>query len=161
MRTMPDETTSQPPRAHAFGIATALMCALAGGAVWCLLSLYSRSELAGFAFVVAVLVAWVLRAHGHANRISGALLAAACVVLASLYAFYLQAIAQVAALLGLPMRVVLRQMGADMALAITRTNLAGWNLFVIAAAAALAAGLMLRRTRTRQGKAQPPRREAR
>ena len=31
---------------HAMGIATAAMCALAGGAVWCLLSLYLRSELA-------------------------------------------------------------------------------------------------------------------
>lgn len=142
---MPDETSSHPPRARALGIATALMCALAGGAVWCLLSLYSRSELPGFAFVIAVLVAWVLRGHGHASRWSGTLLAPTCVVLASLYAFYLQAVAQVAALFSLPMRVALRQMGTDMAFAIARTNLAGWNLLIVAAAAALSVALMLRR----------------
>ena len=147
MRTMRDETTRQPQRARALGIATALMCALAGGAVWCLLSLYSRSELAGFAFIVAALVAWALRAHGYASRWSGALLAVACVLLASFYAFYLQAVAQVAALLGLPMRVALRQMGTDMAFAIARGNLAGWNTLIIAVAAALAAALVLRRGR--------------
>ena len=58
---MQRETSSNNKRAHALGIATALMCALAGGAVWCLLSLYSRSDLAAFAFVVALLIAWALQ----------------------------------------------------------------------------------------------------
>lgn len=135
----------RPP--NAIGIATALMCALAGGAVWCLLSIYSRSELPVFAFMVALLVVWALRTHGYAGRWFGAALALACVALASLYAFSLQAVAQIAALLGLPMRTAMQQMGPAMAVDIAWANLRGWNLVIVAAAAAWAVGWMLRRTR--------------
>lgn len=139
----PFRAEQRPP--SALGIATALMCALAAGAVWCLLAIYSRSELAAFAFVVALLVVWALRSHGYAGRRSGAVLAALCVLLASLYAFCLQAVVQVAALLGLPMRTAMRQMGADMAIHLAWTNLRGWNLAIVAVAAACAVFGMLRR----------------
>jgi len=65
------------------------------------------------------------------------------VALAALYAFYLQAIAQVASLLGLSMRSVLGQMGAGMALDIARANAQGWNLLVIGSAAVAAGAAML------------------
>jgi len=130
-------------RPRAIGVATALMCALAGGAVWCVVSMYSRSELPGFAFVVAAFVVWTLRAHGYAARPTGVFVAVLSVALAALYAFYLQAIAQVASLLGLSMRSVLGQMGAGMALDIARANAQGWNLLVIGSAAVAAGAAML------------------
>lgn len=141
---MPSDTAIGTNRPRAIGIATALMSALAGGAVWCLLSLYSRGELAGFAFVVAVVVAWALRAHGFAGSWLGGLLAAACVLLAAVYASCLQAVAQIASLLGLSMRATLIQMEPSMAIAIARANLSGWNAAIIAAAVALGIVLMLR-----------------
>ena len=110
---------------HALGIATALMCALAAGAVWCLLSLYSRGPLAPFAFIVAALIAWVLRKHGYAQRPVGA-----------------------ASLLGLPMRDAFRQIDPAMAFDIARANLWGWSGVVIACAAVGAAWLMLRGRRS-------------
>ena len=136
-----------PKRLHALGIATAVMCALAGGAVWCLLSLYMRSDLAVFAFVVTLLVTWALRAHGYGGAWGGALLAAACVVFGAVYAFYLQAVAQVASLLGLSMRSTFLQIDPAMALAIARANLTGMNGVTVAAAALLSVALMLRRYR--------------
>jgi hypothetical protein len=141
---MQRETSSNNKRARALGIATALMCALAGGAVWCLLSLYCRSDLAAFAFVVALLIAWALRAHGFGGRWFGALLAAGCVVLGSMYAFCLQAVAQVASLLGLSMRATLQQMEPAMAFDIARANLSGSNALIVACAVALSIVLMLR-----------------
>ncbi len=131
--------------AHALGIATALMCALAGGAVWCLLSLYARSDLAVFAFVVALLITWALRTHGFGGGWFGALLAAACVAFGAVYAFYLQAVAQVASLLGLSMRSTLLQIEPSMAFDIARADLAGLDGAIVAAAMFLSAVLMLRR----------------
>ena len=139
--------TRTEPHPRLMGIATALMCAAAGGAVWSLLSIYSRSELPLFAFVVAVFVVWALRSHGYAGRAFAAALAALCVVLASLYAFSLQAVAEIAALLGLPMRVALRQMGPEMAIDIAWANLRGWNLAIVAVATACALWWTLRRAR--------------
>ncbi|MFI4970048.1 MAG: hypothetical protein ACHP7D_07560 [Lysobacterales bacterium] len=147
---MQRETTTNARRPRAIGIATALMCALAGGAVWCLASLYSRGDLAGFAFLVAILIAWALRTHGYAGRWSGACIAAACVLLAAVYSFCLQAVAQIASLLGLSMRATLAQMDPGMALDIAWANLRGWNLVVVAAAALLSVGLMMR-TNTKPG----------
>jgi hypothetical protein len=143
-RTMQARIANPPQRPRAIGIATSLMCALAGGAIWCMLSLYSRNEIAAFAFVVALFVVWTLRAHGYAARWSGALIAAFCVVLASLYSFYLQAVAQIASLLGLPMRAALLQMEPGMALDIAWSNLRGWNLAIVVCAVAVAGAFMLR-----------------
>lgn len=128
-----------------FGLVIALMCALAGGAIWCLLSLYSRGDLAAFAFVVALVVAWQLRGNGYAGRWSGALVAAFCVALAAAYAFYLQAVAQVAALLGLPMRAALLQIDPMMALDMAAASLRGWSGVVVLLAIAGAAAMTLRR----------------
>jgi|GEM_PF-896030 hypothetical protein len=142
---MSSENTSASPRPRRFGIAMALMCALAGGAVWCLLSLYSRSDLAAFAFVVAAFVVWQLRSNGYAGRWSGALVAAICVALAAAYSFYLQAVAQVASLLGLPMRTALMQIEPAMAIDIARANLQGASGVLVAlAVVATAAAMMLR-----------------
>jgi hypothetical protein len=110
-------------RTHWIGIATALMTALAGGAVWCLIALYIRRDLIPLALPIAGLIVWALRAHGYAGRWSGATIAAVCVALASAYSLYLQASAQVASLLGLPLRDALRQIDPRMAFDIMRANL--------------------------------------
>jgi hypothetical protein len=139
------EAAPQPPRpSHAIGIATALMCALAGGALWSLLSLYSRYDLAGLAFVVALLEVWVLRAHGYGGRWIGVVLAAFCVMLASGYAYYLQAVARIASMLGLPIRTALVQMGPSMTIDIVRARLDGWTIATVAGAIVLSIVLMLR-----------------
>jgi hypothetical protein len=116
-----------------------------------MLSLYSRNEIPVFAFVVALFVVWTLRAHGYAARWSGMLVAVFCVALAALYSFSLQAVAQIASLLGLPMRAAFHQMDAAMAIAIARGNLRGWNLLIIGIAVVCAgAGMLLKKATPRK-----------
>lgn len=127
------------------------MCALAGGAVWCVLSMYLRSDLPAFAFVVAALVVWALRAHGYAASAIGVFFAVLAVALAALYSFYLQAVAQIASLLGLSMRSALGQMEVGMALDIARANVQGWNLLVIGIAViAAGAAVFVKRPQRRE-----------
>jgi hypothetical protein len=138
---MQGNNATQRPRA--IGIATAAMCALAGGAIWCLLALYSHGDLSWFAFVVAGLVVWALRAHGYAGRWSGALIAALCVILASGYALYLQTVARVASMFDLPMRTALLRMDFSMGIDIARSNLSTASLVMLAFAVLLAGASML------------------
>jgi len=148
---MNDARTPQRSRRSPFlGIATALMCALAGGAVWCLLSLYERGDLAGFAFVVALPVAWSLRYFGFGGTAAGAVIAALCVLLASAYSFCLQAVARIAAMLGVPMRDALWKMGGPMTIDVALAHLGTTTLAITIAAAILAAALVARR-RTPRG----------
>lgn len=132
-----------PSRPRPIGIATALMCALAGGAVWCVLSMYLRSDLQAFAFVVAAMVVWALRAHGYAASATGVGVAVFSVALAAVYSFCLQAVAQIASLLGLSMRSTLGRMDVGMALDIALANVQGWNLLVIGVAVIAAAVAIL------------------
>lgn len=136
--------TKDTVRPRPVGFATALMCALAGGAIWCLAGLYARSDLAWFAFVVAAFVAWTLRAHGYAGRWSGAFAAVACTTLASAYALYLQAVARMASMFGLPMRTVFARMEPSMAIDIARRDLDLVGSVVLVAAILLAGVLVLR-----------------
>jgi hypothetical protein len=140
---MQAERPTQRPRR--IGIATAAMCALAGGAIWCLLALYSRGDLAWFAFVVAAVVAWALRAHGYAGRWSGVAVAATCVAVACVYSLYLQAVARMASMFGMPMRTVLMRMDPSMAPDIARADLDTAGMSMLVAAVLLAGALMLRR----------------
>jgi hypothetical protein len=119
------------------------MTALAGGALWCLIALYSRHELIALSLPIAAAVAWALRSHGFAGRWPGAVIAVACVVLASAYSLYLQAAAQVASMLGLPLRAALTQMEPRMAIDIAWANLDTAGSVTIALAAIVAfAGVM-------------------
>lgn len=115
------------------------MCALAGGAVWCLIALYARHELMALSLLVAAGVVWALRAHGFAGRVSGAAIAVICVALACAYSLYLQATAQVASLLGLPMRDALLQIAPRMAIDIAWANLDAGGAAIIALALIVAA----------------------
>lgn len=136
--------TKRNDRPRPIGLATALMCALAGGALWCLFGLYARSDLAWFAFVVAAFVVWTLRAHGYAGRWLGALAAVTCTVLASTYALYLQAVARMASMFDLPMRTVFSRMEPAMAIDIARRDLDLAGGIVLALAIVLSGVLVLR-----------------
>lgn len=140
---MQQATANHNNHARLIGIATAFMCALAAGAVWCLISLYVRRDLAAFAFVVALLVVWALRAHGHGGRRSGALIAGLLVAFGTAYALYLQAVAEVAAVLGLSMRATLQTIDLSLAFAIARAHLRGGAGVLAAAAVVLSIVLML------------------
>jgi hypothetical protein len=129
------------------GVATALMAALAAGAVWCLLAAWLRSDLAALAFVVAAVSAGILRAHGYSRHWFGAVTAVACVGIATLYAFSLRAVIDVSGLFGLPMRQALQQMGWAMPVEIALARLHGWNLAIPALAAACAGWWTLRERR--------------
>lgn len=136
---MAQQTAARPQARQWIGIATALMCALAGGAVWCLLALYARHDLMALSLPVAAGIVWALRAHGFAGRVSGAAIAVVCVTLACAYSLYLQATAQVASLLGLPMRDALLQMAPRMAIDIAWANLDAGGTAIIALALIVAA----------------------
>ena len=127
------------PRARWIGIATALMTALAGGAVWCLIALYARHDLIALSLPIAAAVAWALRSHGYVGNWSGAVVAVACVALASAYSLYLQAAAQVASMLGLPLRAALAQMDPHMAIDMAWANLDVVGMATIIVAAFIAA----------------------
>ena len=116
-------TASDPSRSRRIGVATALMTALAGGALWCLIALYARHDLIPLSLPIAAAVA--------------------CVALASAYSLYLQAAAQVASMLGLPLRAALTQMDPHMAIDIAWANLdvAGMTTIIVAAIVA-AAGVL-------------------
>src|SRR5262249_12712481 len=68
------------------GFATAMMSALAGGAVWSVLVLRTGRDLTIVAFVVALVIAWILRVNGYAGTRLGAALAALCTAVACAYA---------------------------------------------------------------------------
>ena len=135
---MANATPTRKPRASWIGVATALMSALAGGAIWCLVALYSRHDLIALSLPIAGVIVWALRANGFAGRGSGALVAGACVALACAYSLYLQATAQVASLLGLPLRAALTQMEPRMALDIAWAALDTAGLGVIGVAIVVA-----------------------
>ena len=141
-------TNPRPRSTRWIGIATAIMCALAGGAIWCLLALYLRRDLIVLALPIALLVAWALRTHGYAGRWAGAVIAVVCVAISCVYSLYLQATAEVASLLGLPMRAALLQMEPGMAIDIAWAELDTLSLSVVAIALVLAAVATMWRTRS-------------
>lgn len=130
--------------ARVIGIATALMCALAAGAVWCVAALYLRIDMIFIALVIAVLIAWVLRANGFSRTRSGALVAALSTLLAFVYSAYLLAAAKVASFLGLPLRSTLVSIGPDMAAAVAWADLTMWHAGSVLLAMALSAWLVWR-----------------
>ncbi len=127
------------------GFATALMSALAGGAVWSVLVLRTGRDLTVAVFVIAAVVALVLRINGHAGSRLGAALAALCTACACLYAQCLLAVGDVAQALGFSLRDTLLRIGADFALAIVRGRIGPWQTASYVLAMLLAAWLVWRR----------------
>ncbi|HNR92512.1 MAG TPA: hypothetical protein PKO41_08810 [Dokdonella sp.] len=133
------------------GVATALMCALAGGAVWCLLALYTRIDFDAMLLPIAALVAVVLRNHGFARSRTGIVLAIGGTVLAFAYSAYLLAAAKVAAYLGLPLRSTLLAIGPEMAAAIARADFTPWHAGMLVLSCMLAAWMIWRSPARQRG----------
>lgn len=142
---MSAELSSKRTLNRILGVATALMCALAAGAIWCVLQLYSRIDLVGLSLVVGAMMAWILRRQGFGHTMAGALLAAACTAIACVYAGYLLAAAKVASFLGIPMRSTLTTIGTDMAGAIAWADLTPFHIGTLVLAVVLSAWLVWRR----------------
>jgi hypothetical protein len=129
------------------GAATALMSALAGGAVWTVLALRTGSDLTLLAFVIALVIAWVLRANGFAGSRFGAILAALCTALACIYAQCLLAVGDVASALGFPLRDTLLRIGADFVVAMVRGRVSPWQTASYLLAMAMATWVVMRKRR--------------
>lgn len=124
---------------------TTLMCALAAGAVWCVIALAMGRELAVLSLPIAVVVAWALRSHGYAASWLGAMVAVVSTALACFYAQYLLATAEIASTFGLPFREGLTKSGFDMVTALMARRLDVIDMATFAAAAIFAALLVIRR----------------
>ncbi|HUD41767.1 MAG TPA: hypothetical protein VMR06_07175 [Dokdonella sp.] len=148
---MSSVSTARPgaSASRALGLATALMCALAAGAIWCVLTLYTGRDLSALAVAIGLILAAVLRAHDYAGTATGAILAVICTLAACFYAQYLLATAQIASLLGLPMGMALTKIGPDMALAVIKTRVGAWDAALMAGSAAVAGILTASMSRKR------------
>ncbi|HET9031476.1 MAG TPA: hypothetical protein VFN25_01090 [Dokdonella sp.] len=130
---------------YVIGIATALMVALAAGAVWCVLQLYLRVDLIGGALVVAVFIAWIVRRQGFSRTVSGALIAAISTAIACTYASFLLAAAQVASFVGEPMRSTLLKIGPALAADVAWAGMGAFQIGTQLLAIALSAWLVWRK----------------
>jgi hypothetical protein len=126
------------------GFATALMSALAGGAVWSVLVLRTGHELTALAFVIAAAIAWILRGNGFAGTRVGTVLAALFTALACVYSQCLLAVGDVAQAMGFSLRDTLLRIGADFALAVVRGRISPWQTASYVLAMMLAAWLVWR-----------------
>ena len=116
------------------GLLTALMCALAAGAVWCVVAMALGRELAILALPIAAIIAWALRSHGYPASRLGAIIAAFGTALACFYAQYLLATAEIASIFALPFRESLVKSGFAMTtdLMLKRLNLVDFGIFGVA-----------------------------
>jgi len=126
------------------GFATAMMSALAGGAVWCVLVLRTGYDLTWFALVCAIVVAWALRANGFAGSRGGAALAALCTALACIYAQCLLAVGDVAQAMGYSLRETLYRIGVDFAVAVATGRISPWQTALYVLSMGISAWLVLR-----------------
>lgn len=131
------------------GLATALMVALAGAAVWALAALWRNADLCLLALPLGALIGGVLQRHGGARRGVGAVFAAAFSLAASVYALCLIASARVAMLMGMRLSDTLGRIGADMALAVAWARLDRLEIASLIVAAILAGGVAFWRGKPR------------
>jgi hypothetical protein len=129
------------------GAATALMSALAAGAVWSVLVLRTGNDLTFFAFIIAVGIAWLLRANGYAGTGLGVTLAVICTALACVYAQCLLAVGDVAQAMGFSLRDTIVRIGADFVLAVVKGRISPWQSGSYAVAMVLSGWLVWRRSR--------------
>lgn len=121
------------------------MFALAAGAVWCVVALVLRSELAIMALPIAGITAWSLRGHGYAGSRLGAVIGAVGTALACFYAQYLLATAEIASIFDLPFRESLAKSGFAMTTELMLKRLDMIDFAVFAAAIVFSALLIARK----------------
>lgn len=141
------------PTLNLLGLATALMVALAGGAVWALAALWRQDELSFLALPLGLFIGRVLAGNGPRNTALAVLFATTFALLASGYALWMIASSRVAMLLGMRLTDVLGNIGFELAGTVAWARLDVLDIAAIASgsiAAALAAGLRRRPRRTVQ-----------
>lgn len=125
-------------------VSATLLAGLAGGALWCLLSLGIVER------GVAALIVPIAAAIGVYFRwldirgLRGTACAIASILIAFAYAQYLFAAVRIAQMLGFPLRSTLFQMDAALGWQVARANVGVWDLLLLVAAFAIAA-LIVRR----------------
>jgi|SRR5579883_604289 hypothetical protein len=135
---------STPPRPGLLAtLANVLMCGLAAGAVWCLLSLPVELDTGLLIVPFAIAIAAYLRWQGHRGR-GGAWCALAATLIAFAYAQYLFAAVRIASLLGFPLRDTLFKTDLGLAWPIIRAHLRLVDLAALGVACAGAVWMMLR-----------------
>lgn len=134
-----------PGDRRVYGLLTAIMFALAAGAVWCVVALALRHELALISLPIAAIVAWSLRGNGYAETWLGAVLGAVGTTLACFYAQYLLATAEIASIFALPFRESLFKSGFSMTTDLMFKRLDMIDFAVFAAAIVFAALLVARK----------------
>lgn len=127
------------------GLLTALMCALAAGAVWCVVAMALGRELAILALPIAAIIAWALRGHGYPASRLGGVIAAVGTALACFYAQYLLATAEIASIFALPFRESLAKSGFAMTTDLMLKRLGLIDFAIFGAAILFAALLVLRK----------------
>lgn len=127
------------PPVNPLGLATALMSALAGGAVWALAALWRHDVLAFLALPVGLLIGRVLANNGPRSTAFAAVCAATFSLAASAYALWMIASGRVALLLGMRLTDIFGAIGVDLAAAIAWARLSTFDIACIAAAAMVAA----------------------
>lgn len=129
--------------------ATVLMGGLAGGALWCLLSLATDHDTTFLIVPLAILLAIFLRWQGYAGR-SGAIGTVLATVLTFAYAQYLFAAVRIAQMLGFPLRSTLFKMDFALAWQVFRAHLRVWDIGLLVLACAVAAWLTMRKIGSRR-----------
>jgi hypothetical protein len=104
-------------------LVSAAIIALAAGAVWMLVALYSGAELRWLAIPAGLVLGWAMRVGVTRSRPRAALLGILATVLAAFYMLGLRGAMQIAALMGMPFAEALREAGAPMLLDIARIGL--------------------------------------
>ncbi|MBL8297069.1 MAG: hypothetical protein JNN30_01870 [Rhodanobacteraceae bacterium] len=127
------------PTINLFGLATGLMSALAGAAVWALAALWRQELLTFLALPVGLLIGRVLANNGPRNPLFAALCAVLFSLAASAYALWMIASGRVALLLGMRLTDILSAIGLDLAAAIAWARLGTPDIFCLIAAAVVAA----------------------
>ncbi len=154
---MPVDLPKRSLSTSIIGVATALMVALAAGAVWCVLQLYVRVDLIGVSLLVGLIIAVVVRRQGFGRSLAGVLIAAFSTAVACAYASYLLAAAKVASYLGIPMRSALTSIGPDMAGAVAWADMSGFHIGTLILAIVVSAWLVWRKSAPARIDGTPPR----
>ena len=149
-----------PSALNPFGLATALMIALAGGAVWALAALFRQETLAFLALPLGLLIGRVLAGtHGPRGALPAALCAAVFSLLAAGYALWMIASGRVAMLLGMRLSETLSSIGLDLTVAMTRAWLTTTDLVLVAGGVIVAAAAAARRRRPAPAQSSEPAKE--
>lgn len=144
---MPIERTR--PRLNLLGLATALMIALAGGAIWALAALWRNDELSFLALPLGAFIGIALAGNGPRNTLFAAGCAAAFTLLASAYALGMIASGRVAMLLGMRLTDILGNIGVELAAAVAWARLDAVDIACIAGGILAAALTTAARRRSR------------